>query len=1821
MKKLFFLIFGLLCVMSVSAQTNTMVNSGDWNTASNWSLGIAPFGTQDVVIPSGFTVNVNAVAGANSIELQGTAVMTLNSTLGLLSESTFGPNSTVNWSSGTLNTGATINAQGTILLSGTGLKYIQSGTLSNSGEIILGGSGELYLNSIASLTNELVGVIDFQTDSGNISYTGSPPHLFTNHGTIIRSVSTGDASIDCPLVNDGIINVQTGTLTIGNAGNAFNGGVYNVSSGAILNWNLTIAQTGTLTGAINGTLNMNGTVTIPESASANWNFTGPGAINWTNGTIAGPGTLNNNSTITLTTTALKYLTTGLTFNNNGTMLLEGSGDFYLNASVLNNSASGVINMQTESANISYTGGLPRTLNNYGTISTTMETGISTIFCELQNYGTLDVESGTLTLDNANITFNGGIYNISSGATMHLISSLSNTGTLSGTIDGTLSLEGNLVVPDSATWNFTGSGDFNWKSGTIHGPGTLNNNSVVNLTTTGLKYLNTGLTLNNTSTWNLIGTGDLYTTDVVFNNLPSGLIDIQDDSSNISYTGAGSRILNNTGTIRKSGASGESSISCELKNTGVLEVLAGTLELSNTNIELTGGTYNVAAGQFLELNSLTLTGTLAGNLAGEVLWNAALTVPLSQSATFDFSTSGSGGVNMVSGNLTGGGTLNNQSFMKLTTTALKYVYGNTTFNNESLINFDGSGDFYISNGIVNNLPTGTIDLRTDSSNISYTDSGSRVLNNTGVIKKTTTTGVTSIVAELNNSGTLSIEAGTLSIENPNIQFNGGTYNVTSGAHLQLTSTITMTGSLMGVVEGTIDWTNTLSVPTSASFDFTGSGSVEWTNGQLNGGGNLTNNFLINVPETALKYIYGATTLTNAATLDIVGSGDLYVVDGTIDNASTGVLDLSTESGNISMTGSGTRLLNNSGILRRSSANSAFIDIPLNNYGIIEAQAGVLGLSGAVPFTNHANATMTGIATIVLPTAANFTNNGNVSPGGNPGILNLTGAFESESSSTFNVDIAGLTPGTGHDQLAISGAAVMNGNVEVNLQFAPSVNDEFIIATTGGLITTCGLQTETTATHDGLLYTFSVGCEDENKVILTVIEIVAAPPTADDQTFCLGATVADLVAEGENIQWYADAVGGSPLDPSTLLASGSYYVTQTVNGFESERVAVVVTVISTPEPTAASPQNFVGSATVADLVATGTDIQWYADAVGGTALDPSTVLSTGTYYVTQLIDDCESTRKPISVTVSTEFPFYVDGDNDGFGAGNLVNVPAEGPNDPPAGYSLDGTDCDDTDELVWQSGQLYVDADGDGYDNGLETVCYGAEIPAGYASLTLGADCDDSNDQVWQGTLFYVDADGDSFGSDTQELVCASAPPAGYATNNTDCDDTNELVWQSGQLYVDADGDGYDNGLETVCYGAEIPAGYASLTLGADCNDADENVNPDATEIPGNGIDENCNGNADDDDGSGEIISYVLPGFCGTTLSGINTTIGIYSYPGATAYRIRAINQATLQQTELVRTVPHFKISMFPAYAYAATYSISVEVQLAGVWSGYFGPGCVISTPQILAENGPGQITPAQCGITLATMNTLIATTSLAGVTGYRFKVTDTGTLVSQTIDRPLHWFSLPMLANFRYGTSYQVEVAFRTNGDYTAFGFPCTVSTPAVPTLKECGKTIASVNENIQTVSLQHVTKYRFKIEGPGVDLTVENSLNYFTFNQVPGFTPGGVYSVSVSVLTTGIWSPYGNTCTVTAPAAARNITKEPLTNFNVKAWPNPFSGAATLGFFDAGTSPVSVKVFDMTGKLLDAFEVATGIDTLTLGDRYPAGVYTVSATCQSVSRTLRIVKR
>jgi hypothetical protein len=90
----------------------------------------------------------------------------------------------------------------------------------------------------------------------------------------------------------------------------------------------------------------------------------------------------------------------------------------------------------------------------------------------------------------------------------------------------------------------------------------------------------------------------------------------------------------------------------------------------------------------------------------------------------------------------------------------------------------------------------------------------------------------------------------------------------------------------------------------------------------------------------------------------------------------------------------------------------------------------------------------------------------------------------------------------------------------------------------------------------------GC---GSVTLNVDVTTPNPPLGpENQTFSQGQTVADLVAVGENVLWYANQASTGrmidmPLPPSTLLVDGTtYYASQTINGVEStQRLPVTVT----------------------------------------------------------------------------------------------------------------------------------------------------------------------------------------------------------------------------------------------------------------------------------------------------------------------------------------------------------------------------------------------------------------------------------------------------------------------------------------------------------------------------------------------------------------------------------------------------------------------------------------------------------------------------------------
>lgn len=150
------------------------------------------------------------------------------------------------------------------------------------------------------------------------------------------------------------------------------------------------------------------------------------------------------------------------------------------------------------------------------------------------------------------------------------------------------------------------------------------------------------------------------------------------------------------------------------------------------------------------------------------------------------------------------------------------------------------------------------------------------------------------------------------------------------------------------------------------------------------------------------------------------------------------------------------------------------------------------------------------------------------------------------------------------------------------------------------------------------------------------VAPAAPGATAQTLCTGATVAELeatAAEGATVNWYATAADTTPLASTTALTSTTYYVSQTVAGCESTRVAVVVTINALPDAPAAEDQAFCGSATIADLEVNGADdavFTWFA--VDGEPLETTTPLQSGVYYVTQTVGECTSPASEFDVTVN-------------------------------------------------------------------------------------------------------------------------------------------------------------------------------------------------------------------------------------------------------------------------------------------------------------------------------------------------------------------------------------------------------------------------------------------------------------------------------------------------------------------------------------------------------------------------------------------------------------
>jgi len=650
------------------------------------------------------------------------------------------------------------------------------------------------------------------------------------------------------------------------------------------------------------------------------------------------------------------------------------------------------------------------------------------------------------------------------------------------LEGTaaLTIQANLSI--SETSNADALATISWGSGILSGA-TFNNLGAITLVAGG-KKIDGGMTFNNSGTITIVSDSSLDISNGVLNNLPAGVIDFQ-FTQDITGTGVGTHTLNNAGTIKKSVNVGPSSILAELHNTGTISAESGTLRLSNPLTVLTGGTYNASAGSNLLWNStVTVSGVLSGNIAGELNWAGTVNVPLA--ASFGFS--GGGTFNWGNGRVTGGGTLVNNSLLQMTGAyfGTKIIEGGTTFNNAATIRIQTDWSIDIQNGTLNNLATGIIDFQ-QSHQMLGTGAGSHAFNNNGLIKITNALAVGRIDSELTNTGTIWVETGTIQLRNPQTQLNGGIYNVAAAGTLMNTQPIICSGTLTGVVDGIFTFNSDINVPVAASFNFSGNGLINWGSGTIKGGGTLTNLgvFEFSGAWVGSRFLSESTTLVNANTLKMTSDQTVTMNGATINNLVNATIDISFPGALAS--GTGINIVNNIGLLKKSASTGTYtIGATVNNIGSIEANVGQLKLDS---FNNTLTGTVSGTGAIQVASGTNFINNGTFAPGGDPGMLTVVGNYSSTANTRFNVELYGLVPGTGYDTMTVQSQADMAGILNVDLYFDPAINDQFTIATSWTTLTS-SLPTTVVANYNGMSYTFNVNVVTNNKLVLTLVQKVLA-----------------------------------------------------------------------------------------------------------------------------------------------------------------------------------------------------------------------------------------------------------------------------------------------------------------------------------------------------------------------------------------------------------------------------------------------------------------------------------------------------------------------------------------------------------------------------------------------------------------------------------------------------------------------------------------------------------------------------------------------------------
>jgi hypothetical protein len=451
-----------------------------------------------------------------------------------------------------------------------------------------------------------------------------------------------------------------------------------------------------------------------------------------------------------------------------------------------------------------------------------------------------------------------------------------------------------------------------------------------------------------------------------------------------------------------------------------------------------------------------------------------------------------------GNIVGGGTLvNNSVFSFSGSTALSRGVSNISIiNNASLLNEVPNNPTGLSGGttITNNL-TGTITF--DGLGMFSVSTEDKIINNGGTIKSIHSGNLVLSVLIENNNGTFEIENGELYLatgyDSNLCVFQDGTYNVAENATFWL-GNHTLQGTFHGQVDGAFglvgNGANILTISDTLTNELAGNGLTFYF-GSLQGGGTFINNTKFNITNDGGglgKMIQNITIINNGEFNSAFSNNNTSwgLWDGSeIYNEATGVMNIGLGfNGN---TGEET-LYNNGGLVLTTNdvgIGVNFINSGLFEYGPYEFTFAI----GSVLVNNTIDGTFLGTGTLGLNIAQALINNGIFTSGAGASKSFIYNGYRQDEDARLVVDINGNTPETEFDviQADFGGAFDMNGTIEVNLGFAPQIEDEFAILFSVNRAVVCGLPATISANYNGFNYVFDVICEG-NSVVLKVSGII-------------------------------------------------------------------------------------------------------------------------------------------------------------------------------------------------------------------------------------------------------------------------------------------------------------------------------------------------------------------------------------------------------------------------------------------------------------------------------------------------------------------------------------------------------------------------------------------------------------------------------------------------------------------------------------------------------------------------------------------------------------